>query len=116
MTQPTILFFDFRKYLLLCKMAASKVLCALIVLLAVSGSMAQTQDQVNAIVTACGLPTALQLQPFAVACSQSLSKAKKKCPSACLKVASILKGKSACEKASYAIVTPAQKKILKKVR
>jgi hypothetical protein len=72
------------KYLL-ATMAASKFLIALVLLLAVTGSMGQAMNPAaQKIVAACGVPVALKVQGLAPKCAKEAAKAKAKaCPASC---------------------------------
>jgi hypothetical protein len=64
-------------------MAASKFLVALVLLLAVTGSMGQAMDPAaQKIVAACGVPAALKIQGLAPKCAKDIAKAKA-CPASC---------------------------------
>lgn len=64
-------------------MAASKFLLALVLVLAVTGSMGQARDPAaQKIVAACGVPVALKVQTLAPKCGKEVAKAKA-CPASC---------------------------------
>jgi hypothetical protein len=65
-------------------MDASKFLVALVLMLAVTGTMGQgLTPEAQKIVAACGVPVALQVQQLAPKCGTDAAKAKKTCPSSC---------------------------------
>jgi hypothetical protein len=64
-------------------MTASKFLVALVLVLAVTGSMGQAMTpEAQKIVSACGVPVALKVQGLAPKCAKDVGKAKV-CPASC---------------------------------
>ena len=94
-------------------MTASKFLCALVLLLAVSGTSAMsfnaflakyTEDQKQRTVDACGLEIVKNLYTPAIQCQRGLEKSTKTCPAGCKKMKKMLaKGGKNCEKVATEI-------------
>lgn len=90
-----LLFFSALFLLTLTAMAASKFLCALVLLLVVTGTMAQSPAAVQKIVTACGPALAMQIKPVATACTTAIATAKT-CPTACKSMLTKIGTNQAC--------------------
>ena len=98
-------------------MAVSKFLCALVLLLAITGpTMAYTTADLLAVATACGPTVTAKLQVDAPKCQTALKKAKKTCPSACKSLISGLKsGGAACQAAAAKVASPSDNAKTEKV-
>ena len=81
-------------------MTTSKLLVALVLLLAVTGTMGQTDPAAQKVIAACGIPVSLRLLSLSPQCMSAIKTAKK-CPAPCLSVKSVVKT-SKCAAAALA--------------
>lgn len=94
-------------------MAASKILCAFVLFLAVSGSMAQLDSATEAkIIAACGM-SVVSLATPATSCYNAVQKAPTSCPSSCKTVLKAVMKNAACYKAVLSAVHLTDAKVKK---
>ena len=96
-------------------MAASKFLIALMLVLAITGSVqGQMSPAEQAIVVACGIPAAIKMKPLSPSCTKGLTPKAKACPGPCKSLLKLVKT-AACADALNAVTPVANQQMIAKV-